>query len=362
MPFAVADLAQRLGLSLVGDTTRLLSDVQPLDEAGPDDLSFVGDRKQLAKVAGSRAGAIIVATKLAENLDGSRTWLVAEDAQLAFIQAMLLFRPLPERELRGISPRAHVSPTAVIGSEVNILPGAYIGDRAVIGDRCDIGPGAAIGDDCRLGVGVTIHANAVLYRAVTIGDRSIIHSGAVIGADGFGYRFVNGQYERIPHTGTVVIESDVEIGACTTIDRAMVGATRIGSGTKLDNLIMIGHNCRLGKHNAFASQVGLAGSVTSGDYVRCAGQVGIADHLHLGTGSTLGAKAGVMNDIPEKSHQIGVPCMPEKEAFRAILSVGKLPELMQQVKLLAKQVAELERQLNPTREEMESPTPHEKAA
>jgi len=343
MTFSVGDLAQRLGCTIVGDAAIELSDVRPLSEAGPAHLSFVGDRKLLGKVASSRAGAMIVSQKMAEALDAGRTWLVAQDAQLAFIRAMLLFRPQAPRTVSGVSPRANIAASAVIGRDVNIAPGAFVGENAVVGDGCDIGPNAVVSERCRLGSEVTIHATAVLYRDVTVGNRSIIHSGAVIGADGFGYRFVDGRYERIPHTGTVVLEDDVEIGACTTIDRAMVGETRIGEGTKLDNLIMIGHNCRLGKHNAFASQVGLAGSVTSGDYVRCAGQVGIADHLHLGTGSTLGAKAGVMNDIPDGSHQLGAPCQPEKEMFRMLLNVGKLPDIVQQLKTLTRQVAELER-------------------
>ncbi|QDT56934.1 UDP-3-O-acylglucosamine N-acyltransferase [Caulifigura coniformis] len=344
MAFTVEQLAQQLGCAVLGDPTRRLVDVRPLSEAGDEHVTFVGDRKQLGKASQSSAGAIVVPRKLGDSLDASRTWLVADDAQAVFIRAMLLFRPLKPRATTGISPGAHVSSTAQIGRDVNILPGAYVGEHAVLGDRCDIGPGAVVGDGCRLEEEVIVHANAVLYHDISIGARSIIHSGAVIGADGFGYRFADGRYERIPHTGTVVIESDVEIGACTTIDRAMVGETRIGEGTKLDNLIMIGHNCRLGKHNAFASQVGLAGSVTSGDYVRCAGQVGIADHLHLGTGSTLGAKAGVMNDIPDGSHQIGVPCQPEKDTFRMLLNVSKLPDILQQLKTLTKQVAELQRQ------------------
>ena len=345
MAISVGELAQQLGCRVLGNADLQLTDVRPLNEADSNHLSFAGDRKQLTKAETSHAGAVIVSAKGAESLNRNRTWLVATDAQQAFIAAMLIFRPQAERVVTGVSPRANVAATAVIGREVNVAPGAFIGEHAVVGDRCDIGPNAVIGDRCQLADEVTIHAGAVLYREVSVGPRTIVHSGAVIGADGFGYRFESGRYVRIPHTGTVVLEEDVEIGACTTIDRAMVGETRIGAGTKLDNLIMIGHNCRLGKHNAFASQVGLAGSVTSGDYVRCAGQVGIADHLHLGTKSTLGAKAGVMNDIPDGSHQIGVPCQPEKETFRMLLNVSKLPDILQQLKTLNKQVAELERQL-----------------
>ena len=347
----VEQIATALAVEVRGQGLLTLTDVAPLDEASASHLSFAANQKQLRRVASSRAGAIIVPLQQAESLDASRTWLVCKDAQAAFIQAMLLFRPLKTREVTGIHPRATVSGSAKIGCETNIHAGAFIGDGVEIGDRCDIGPGAVVSTGCRLGNDVALHPNAVLYAGVELGHRVIIHANAVIGADGFGYRFVEGRYEKIPHTGTVILEDDVEIGACTTIDRAMVGATRIGAGTKLDNLIMIGHNCRLGRHNAFASQVGLAGSVSTGDYVRCAGQVGIADHLQMGRGSTLGAKAGVMDDLPDGAHYIGLPAIPEKDAFRQLIAVSKLPELVQQVKSLSKKVAELEGRLVSASEE-----------
>ncbi|MBX3441476.1 MAG: UDP-3-O-(3-hydroxymyristoyl)glucosamine N-acyltransferase [Planctomyces sp.] len=342
MEIRVEDLAARIGCDVQGDGAQRVSDVRPLDEAGPEHLSFAAGTRPMKRIAASAAGAVIVPRKAAAGLDAARTWLLSDDAQAAFIAAMLLFRPATSRGVSGISSGAYVSPSARIGRETNVFPGAYVGEGAIIGDHCDIGPGAVVGAGCRLGAFVTLHPNAVLYAGVQTGDRVIVHANAVIGADGFGYRFVDGRYEKIPHTGTVVLEDDVEIGACTTVDRGMVGATRIGAGTKLDNLVMIGHNCRLGRHNAFASQVGLAGSVTTGDYVRCAGQVGIADHLHMGRGSTLGAKAGVMDDIPEGGHYIGLPAVPEKDAFRQLVTVAKLPDLIQQVKSLTKQVAELE--------------------
>jgi UDP-3-O-[3-hydroxymyristoyl] glucosamine N-acyltransferase len=341
----IQELAQRLGCEFHGDPQLSIVDVQPLPEAGPQHLSFATDRKQLAKAEKSKAGALIVPKALVTSHDTSRVWLLCDDAQASFVKAMLIFRPQRARTVSGISPAAFVSPSAAIGRDTNVYPGAFIGAGAVIGDGCDIGPGAVVGPECRLGANVTLHPNAVLYHSVQLGNRVIIHANAVIGADGFGYRFVEGHYERIPHTGTVIIEDDVEIGACTTIDRAMVGATRVGAGTKLDNLIMIGHNCSLGKHNAFASQVGLAGSVSTGDYVRCAGHVGIADHLHMGKGSTLGAKAGVMDDIPENAHYIGAPAVSAKDAFRQMVLVAKLPETMETIKTLSKKVAELEQRL-----------------
>ena len=236
--------------------------------------------------------------------------------------------------------------TAQIGKETNIHPGAHIGPGVVIGDRCDIHPGAVVGRGCRLGNDVVLYPHAVLYDEIIVGDRAIIHAGAVIGADGFGYRLVDGRHERIPHYGTVRIGADVEIGADTTVDRAMVDETVIGEGTKLDNLVMIGHNCEIGRHNMFVSQVGLAGSVTSGDYVVCAGQVGIADHVHLGTGSVLGAKAGVHKDVPAGERQFGCPAIPEAECKRVVMSQMKLPEMRQTLRALERQVEVLTARLS----------------
>jgi UDP-3-O-[3-hydroxymyristoyl] glucosamine N-acyltransferase len=180
-----------------------------------------------------------------------------------------------------------------------------------------------------------------------LGQRVIIHAGAVIGADGFGYRFHHNAYIRIPHTGSVIIEDDVEIGAGATIDRGMVGATVIGAGTKIDNQVMIAHNCRIGRHNAFASQVGIAGSTVTEDYVRCAGQVGIADHLHLGRGCTLGPKAGVHVDVPAGAKWHGMPAGPDKEQIRLHLCVQRLPELLKQVHDLQARLAALETATQP---------------
>ncbi len=215
----------------------------------------------------------------------------------------------------------------------------------VIGDNCDIHPGAVVSRGCRLGDDVVLHPNTVLYEDTVVGNRVIIHAGVVIGADGFSYRPVDGRHERIVHYGTVRIEDDVEIGACTTIDRAMVDETVIGQGTKIDNLVMIGHNCEIGRHNLFVSQAGLAGSVTTGDYVVCAGQVGIADHIHLGTRSVIGAKAGVHKDVPAGERQIGVPAIPEADCRRVVMAQHKLPEMRQQLRALERQVEELTAQL-----------------
>jgi UDP-3-O-[3-hydroxymyristoyl] glucosamine N-acyltransferase len=341
------EIAALVGGELCGDAHREIADVAPLDEAAASHLTYVESDKQLRRLEQSGAGAVLISRQLATpaQLPADRTFIVVDDAQRGFIDVMLVFRPRSARPKFGVSPRAFVDPEAVIGPECNIHPGATIGPGAALGARCDIFPGAVIGAHCHLGDDVTVHANAVLYHHVTLGSRVIVHATAVIGADGFGYRFEQGRFIHIPHTGTVILEDDVEIGAGTTVDRAMIGATVVGAGTKLDNQVMIAHNCRLGKHNAFASQVGFAGSVTTGDYVRCGGQVGVANHAHLGAGCTLGAKAGVSGNIPEGETYHGLPARPEKEAIKAHLAMGRLPEMRIQLRELERQVKDLTAQV-----------------
>lgn len=350
MTITVSQLAIQLNGEVIGDQQREIADAQALTKAGPHDVTFVGDDHNLRKLNQCQAGVVLVNAEhaaTAKQLMGLRevTFIVVDEPQAAFIQTMQLFRPQRSRPQFGVSSGAFVDPTAVIGENTNIYPGAFVAADVVIGCDCDIHPGAVIGAGCRIGNETTIHAHAVLYPEITLGNRVIIHANAVLGADGFGYRFEQGRFTKIPQLGTVRVDDDVEIGACTTIDRGMIGATVIGEGTKLDNLVMIAHNCELGKHNALVSQVGLAGSVTTGDYVRCAGQVGIADHVHLGTGCTLAAKAGVHKDIPAGETQIGAPSGPIEEQFKIMMAIQKAPEMRKQIRALEKQVAELTRQL-----------------
>jgi UDP-3-O-[3-hydroxymyristoyl] glucosamine N-acyltransferase len=341
------DIAELVQGELHGDATRIVRDVAPLTTATACELAYVSTDKQLRALTATQAGAVLIARSIAPvNLATSRcTLILVEDAQRAFISAMLTLRPHPPRRHTGISPRATVAATASIGPECNVAAGACIGEHVTLGARCDIHPGAVIGDGCRLGDDVTIHPHAVLYHDVRVGSRVVIHATAVIGADGFGYRFESGRFQHIPHTGTVVLEDDVEIGAGTTVDRAMIGATIIGTGTKLDNQVMIAHNCVLGKHNAFAAQVGLAGSATTGDYVRCGGQVGVADHAHIGTGCSIGAMAGVSGTVPDGERYHGIPARPEKEAVKAHLALQRLPEMRIQLRALESAVRRLEQQL-----------------
>lgn len=338
------EIAERVGGELRGDPGRVIVDVAPLNSASHNELTYISSDKALRGLATSSAAAVLVSSKLAP-ATAAPTLIIVDDAQRAFIDMMVVFRPRPPRRCSGISPQASVAATAQLGPDCNVMPGAVIGGEVVLGARCDIHPGAVIGEGCRMGDDVVIHANAVLYPHVRIGRRVIIHATAVIGADGFGYRFEGGRFQPIPHTGTVVLEDDVEIGAGTTVDRAMIGETVIGEGTKLDNQIQIAHNCIVGKHNAFAAQVGMAGSATTGDYVRCGGQVGVADHAHIGTGAAIGAMAGVSGNVPDGERYHGLPAGPEKEAVKAHLALWKLPELRTQFRALEATVRRLEAEL-----------------
>ena len=343
MAHTVAELAALIHGDVTGDGSVVIRDVAALDCVTAQTVTYIEHSRRLKRLSGLTPGAIIVPRDAVEAAQKAYSCplIAVDDPQGAFISLMVHFRPLPARESTGISPQALIHPSAVIGSNTNIHGAAVIEAEVTIGSGCDIHAGVVIRRGCRLGDEVTLHPHTVLYPGMQLGSRVIIHANAVIGADGFGYRLQQGQLIRIPHTGTVVIEDDVEIGAGATIDRAMVGETLIGRGTKIDNMVMIAHNCRIGKHNALASQVGFAGSVITGDYVRCGGQVGVADHLHIGEKASLGGKAGVMGDIEAGTTQYGLPARPDKEQLRIQLALQRLPDLVKKVQELEQKLADL---------------------
>ncbi len=342
-------LAHSVQAEVWGDPERVVQSADSIDTAGPDEIAYIANEANLKKLDETSAGCLVVSQRLATDLErepAERTYLIVEDAQAAFVQILPELHPPRPRPAIGVSPAARVAATARFGADTNVYPGAYVADDVVVGTNCDIFPGAYIGPGCQIGDHVTIHANAVLYCDVIIGNRVTIDACAVIGADGFGYRLVDGRHEPIPQVGTVRIEDDVEIGAATTVDRAMLGETSVGRGSKVDNLVTIAHNCRVGEHNILISQVGLAGSVTTGDYVVFAGQVGIADHVHIGTGAVFAAKAGVHKDMPGGQTYLGIPALPEAEARRVIAAQLKLPEIRKQVRELRAQAQQQAAQLD----------------
>ena len=244
----------------------------------------------------------------------------------------------PEPPPHGIDRLASVHPGARVGEGASIFPFACVGEGSTLGARCQVHSGAVVGRNCRLGDVVILYPHAVLYDGTVLGDRVIVHANAVLGADGFGYRLQGGRHVKVPQLGSVELGDDVEIGACTTIDRGTFQVTRVGEGTKIDNLVMVGHNCQIGRHNLFVSQVGVAGSCSTGDYVVLAGQVGIADHVHIHDGAQIGARSGVMRDVPGGQRFLGAPARPEGEEKRILLCLDRLPELSRDVRRLKRQL------------------------
>jgi UDP-3-O-[3-hydroxymyristoyl] glucosamine N-acyltransferase len=333
------EIATSLQAPIQGDETLIVYGAAPLSEAQAGEITFIEHEKYLHSFANSPATVALVSPKLPlENLPKSKTVLPVRDPLMAFISVFQQFHPPREAKPTGIHPTAQIHPTAKIGEGVSIGAFVVVGENSRVGDGCRLHNAVSIGNDCRLGEKVTLYPQVVLYDGTLIGNRVIIHAHAVIGADGFGYRLQQGKHIKIPQMGHVEIEDDVEIGASTTIDRATFGATRICTGTKIDNLVMIAHNCKIGKHNLIVSQVGIAGSVTTGDYVVMAGQVGIADHLTIHDRAVLGAKCGVMKDVPEGMQLHGIPGRPAKDQLRIVTSLDSLPEMRKDLKKIKEQL------------------------
>ncbi len=330
MSTTVRELAAWVGGEVIGDGDLPIAAARPLSEAGPGDLTFVETDRHFAAWESSLASAAIVPTSVPVN---GKPLIRVADPLGAFATIVLALRGSTTSTHTGhIDTTALIHPTAKLGSDVTVGPYAIIGPGAVIGARCQLHPGVQVGRNCRLGDDVTLYPRVVLYDDCVLGDRVIVHANAVIGADGFGYRTHMGKHLKVPQLGTVEIGNDVEIGAGTTVDRGTFGPTRIGEGTKIDNLVMIGHNCQVGRHNLIVSQVGLAGSVTTGDYVVMAGQVGIADHLTIGDRVVLAAQTGVASHVPSGVTMFGTPARPIGETKRIVIASAKLPEVLKDLR------------------------------
>jgi UDP-3-O-[3-hydroxymyristoyl] glucosamine N-acyltransferase len=335
MATSLADLARIVDGQTVGDGTRIIAGSNTLNAAGPDDITLLDAVEKAHLLARSRAGAVVVPTGFGA-LD--RPAIRVRDVHQAFAQVVNHFRAARPVRSIGISEQAIVSSTARIAADVNVYPGATIAEDVEIGAGSNIHSGANVMAGCRIGERVTIFPGAVLYENTRVGSGCIIHAGVVLGAHGFGYKLVDGCHVLSSQLGYVELGSDVEVGAGTTIDRGTYGATVIGEGTKIDNLVMIAHNCRIGRHNLICSQVGVAGSTTTGDYVTMAGQVGVRDHVHIGAGAVLGAKAGVSGDVRDGVHMLGTPAVPEREQKLLFATISKLPEMRKQLRELQRQM------------------------
>ncbi len=338
------EIAQLIDGTIIGDSQTHIDGVASIVDAAAGELTFAKSATLVEKLVDTSASAAIIPKCCPQDLIESVRLpvILVDDVVPAFSKVVSFIRRPLQPSVSGVSPLAFVSPTAQIGDEVTIYPGAFIADGVVIGSGSRIFPGACILEQCVIGNRVTIFPNAVLYERTKVDDQAVIHSGAVIGAFGFGYDSRPDGHHLSDQSGNVELGKQVEIGACTTIDRGTYGATRIGAGSKLDNQVMIGHNCQIGDHNLLCSQVGIAGSCRTGQFVVMAGQVGIGDHINIGDHVTLGAKSGVMHDLPSQQTYLGAPAKPAREEFQLIALHQKLPQLRKQLKVLEKKIAELE--------------------
>lgn len=332
------EIAKLFSATVVGDGNIEIKGVKGLEDAEEGDITYLSSSKNLSKLIATKASAVLVKEKL-EGIDKAQ--LIVSNPQLAFARLLSLFYVKPEPYL-GLSERAFISEKASIGEKVTVYPFSYIEDDVSIGEGTVIYPFVYIGKGSKIGKDCIIYPNVTIRERVTIGNRVIIHSGAVIGSDGFGYIFHECKHEKIPQVGTVIVEDDVEIGANTTIDRATTGVTFIGEGTKIDNLVQIAHNVKIGKKCIIVAQVGIAGSSIVGDGSILAGQVGISDHVEIEPGTVITAQSGVMPGKVERGVFSGYPIMPHREWLRATAVFQKLPELHKKIRELEEKIAKLE--------------------
>ncbi|HTX59783.1 MAG TPA: UDP-3-O-(3-hydroxymyristoyl)glucosamine N-acyltransferase [Verrucomicrobiae bacterium] len=325
-------LADRVGGRVVGDPSIAVARVAAVDEATADALTFATDERYLAAALASKAAAVLVDAAIAVEA-ARKPLIVVENARRALARLLSALRaPKPQGPFRH--PSAAIEPSAQLAADVYVGAFAYVGAGARIGSGSAIDAGAYVGSGAVVGESSWLHPRATLMDRCEIGDRVVLHAGCVIGSEGFGWAFVDGSLERIPQIGNVVLGNDVEIGANTCIDRAQTGSTVVGEGTKIDNLVQIGHNCRIGKHCAFAALTGLAGSTVVGDYVKVAGQVGTRGHMTIGSRATVAGQSGVWGDVAEGAMVSGNPARDHREDLRREVMVRKLPKLIARVEAL----------------------------
>lgn len=310
-----SEIAKLVGGAYDGATDPEITGVAPLDRASGNELSFVAHARYVPYLAESGAAAILVTETLVPRGSTTLPRIVVGDVHRALAEVLRRFHAAE-------SPPPGIHETAVLGRNVKI------GDDARIGAYC------VIGDDCAIGAGTWLYPHVTLYSKVSLGERCIVHSGARIGSDGFGYTLVDGKHQKVPQVGGVIIGDDVEVGANTCIDRGSVGPTEIGNGVKIDNLVHIGHNVRVGDFSIIVAQVGVSGSTTIGRGVTLAGQAGLQGHIRIGDGAVIGGQAGVFGDVPAGATYSGYPARPHREAMRAQAALFRLPELLRKLRKL----------------------------
>ena len=334
----LGELADYVDGRVIGDRNVKISSASTLGRAGQGDISFLANDKYEKQLQTTKASAVIVGR---ETVAASVPLLIAEDPYYAFMQIMVLLHGHRKHKKVGISPHASISDSAKIGADCHIYDFVTIADKTSIGDGCIIYPGAYIGEGVHIGNDSIIYANVTIYDGCRIGNRVIINANSTIGEDGFGYASHKGIHHKIPQIGIVVIEDDVEIGTCCGIERGTLGATVIGQGSKLGDLIAVGHGTKIGAHCLLVAQVGIAGSTTLGHHCIVGGQGGIVGHINIGNNVTIAAQAGVINNVPDGKMVIGSPAIDANKAKRAYSLIEHLPLMRQNIRRLQDQIEQL---------------------
>lgn len=345
----LTELARRIGGTLEGSGEARISAAAGLEEATPSDISFLANVRYQSQVATTAAAAVIVAADYDGPTPPDGAVIRCEDPYFAYREAMVVLYGFRETPFAGISEQASIDPSAQLG-QAHVAPFVTICRNARVADGCVLYPGVFIGPDVTLDASCTLYPNVTIYDGCVLGRRVTVHASSSIGVDGFGYATHAGEdgtvrHEKIPPAGNVVLEDDVEIGSCCAIERATMGPTVIGTGTKFADLVAIGHGTKLGQHCLMVSQSGIAGSTVVGNYCAFAGQAGVVGHIRIGDGVRVGAQAGVTNDLPPGQEVLGSPAVPRAEARRIVMSTMKVPELRNQVKRLTREVQALQDRL-----------------
>jgi UDP-3-O-[3-hydroxymyristoyl] glucosamine N-acyltransferase len=338
------ELARLVGGKLIGDGHVVVSSAAPIEDAGPGAITFLANPRYHSYLANCRASAVIVGIEVSAvqpSSDDATAYIQVTDPYYAFAQVLQILMPAAQHD-RQISPQATVHGTATIEADVTISPHVFVSSGVRIGARSVLYPGVYLGEGAVVGMDCVLHPNVVVRHGCTIGNRVILHAGVVIGSDGFGYAGRGERRIKIPQIGRVEIHDDVEIGANTTIDRATLGKTVVGRGSKIDNLVQIAHNVTIGEHSVIAAQVGIAGSSKVGKDVTLAGQVGVVNHIKIGDGAMIGPQSGVAQSVPSGVVlSSGLPAAPHREWLKVMVLLPQLPKLWSLVRALEKKVAQL---------------------
>ncbi len=342
----VGELADVVKGRIYGDPQTVIRGIAAIEDARIGDITFAESLRFLQNAAQSEASAILAPEVMdpIQAASGAKTLIQVSNPRLAFAQLLDLFAP-EQYAQRGIDPTVVIGADFRHGANVSIGAHCVLGENVRLGDNVTIHPLAYLGDDVEIGDNTVIHPNVTLLRGTVVGSGCIIHSGTVLGADGFGYLTMGGHHRKIPQIGNVALGDNVELGANVTVDRARTGTTRVGSGTKIDNLVHIGHNCEIGEDCLIVAQVGLAGGVDVGKNVIIAGQSGVKEQVKIGPGAIIGAQTGVMGDVPAGAFVSGYGAKPHKEVLRTQAAVHQLPDLMKKFREMERRMKALEAQI-----------------